>query len=186
MFYLYIYWSTYSRYLYFIWVFPFYTTLYFCSTTSEANIVLFTALHLSDSFSYFTDYNSSFPSCPLKTMYLLLILNLIFSDKLKCLCCCGTENQPGSGSPLSTKQDFVIDLNLKTVTDLALDKRLSFWGHPHTCCTFFLCVCVYWHELVCVLTSLCCGAFSRCYVGVYMCVRDKQTDLLTIRMSVEK
>ncbi len=34
---------------------------------SEINILLFTPLHLSDSFSYFTDYSFSCPSCPVKT-----------------------------------------------------------------------------------------------------------------------
>ncbi len=33
-------------------------------------IVLLTLLHLSDSFSYFSDYSFSYLSCPVKTMYL--------------------------------------------------------------------------------------------------------------------
>ncbi len=37
---------------------------------SQANIVLFTPLNLSDNFSDFSDHNFSYPSCPVKTMYL--------------------------------------------------------------------------------------------------------------------
>ena len=41
---------------------------------TEANIELFTSLLLSDSFSYFSDYDFSYPSCSVKTIFLLLML----------------------------------------------------------------------------------------------------------------
>lgn len=62
------------RYLCYTWVFAVYVTLYFNSTTSQRQIiVLFTLLHLSDIFSYFSGYSFSYPSC-------LAILNLTFSE----------------------------------------------------------------------------------------------------------
>ncbi len=57
---------------------------------SEANIVLFTALHLSDSYSYtsyFSHCDFSYPSCPVKTMHL---------HKLKGCSFMAWENSPTS------------------------------------------------------------------------------------------
>lgn len=44
----------------------------------EADIILFTPLHLSDSFSFFSDYSIFSPSCPVKTICLQMCWCWIF------------------------------------------------------------------------------------------------------------